>query len=124
MAGSSTYYLVCDEPGSLFLSHCFALLRSCSYGLRSLKTAAVPSSSKLPLALPSAFDDGLFWGFGVFGVGFAAVLVGADTAQMHVCTIFFQHPQAVAVFTDRIQGSQHFIHSLNHSHFPVGGSRV
>ncbi len=68
VAGSFTYCLVCDQLASLFLSHCFALLRSCSCGLPSFKTAAVSSLSMLPLALPlalpsmlpSTFDDNLF----------------------------------------------------------------
>ncbi len=37
----------------------------------------------------SAFDAGLFWDFEVFCVGFAAVLVAADTAQAHVCTFLY-----------------------------------
>jgi len=60
-------------------------LRSCPCGLPSFKIAA-SSLLVLPLALPSTFGDGLFWGFGVFCVGFAAVLVAADIAQTHVCT--------------------------------------
>jgi hypothetical protein len=40
----------------------------------------------LPLALPLVFGDSLFWNFGVFCVGFAAILVAIDTAQTHVCT--------------------------------------
>lgn len=47
---SLTYYFVCDQPATLFLSHCLALLRRCACGLLSSKTAA-SSSLMLPLAL-------------------------------------------------------------------------
>jgi len=57
------------------------------------KTAA-SSPLVLPLALPSAFGDGLFWGFGVICVGFAAVLVTMRQPILpkrmfvHFCTFY------------------------------------
>jgi len=91
VAGSLTYYLVCDQTAPLFSSYCFALLfAKCPCGLlfasRTAASSPLVLQLALPLALPLALDEGLFWGFGVFCVGFTAVLVAADTAQTHVCT--------------------------------------
>jgi len=56
----------------------------------------------------SAFDDGLFWGFGVFCVGFAAVLVAADIAQAHVCTFLYLY---IIAFTSSSQLLRHLTES-------------